>query len=217
MLSILEEGISSLEIIVVDDGSNDSTLETVADLSITAVRLPRNTGAAAARNSGLVRAKGRFISFFDSDDLLFPGSLKWRLDYLKSCPNEEAVGGIIEDYIDADGERFFYPRCEVPERLTTDFFKKGGVFSGCLPLFMFKSSLLSKVGQIDNSFHGVHDLEYLLRILNHSAIPLFPRPTFYYRLHSENLILRKGACFPTIDKLSMANQAFVQLIHGIPL
>jgi glycosyltransferase involved in cell wall biosynthesis len=70
---------SSVEIIVVDDGSTDDTVRVLAGLkdrlSNLKVISQANGGVSCARNAGLREASGRFVTFLDADDLFFPGAL----------------------------------------------------------------------------------------------------------------------------------------------
>jgi glycosyltransferase involved in cell wall biosynthesis len=68
--SVLNQSYSNLELIVVDDGSTDGSLETLKDFehSLTCISTV-NRGAAAARNLGILNSKGSIIAFLDSDDL----------------------------------------------------------------------------------------------------------------------------------------------------
>lgn len=69
--SVRSQGYGPLETIVVDDASTDDTraaVESAAGGSATLVRHPTRKGAAAARNTGLGHASGRFVAFLDSDD-----------------------------------------------------------------------------------------------------------------------------------------------------
>lgn len=72
------------EIIVVDDASNDNTVEVAAGIALTTdkiklYRLPGNQGVSAARNFGINRAGGDWILFFDGDDLAEPSLLSQQL------------------------------------------------------------------------------------------------------------------------------------------
>jgi glycosyltransferase involved in cell wall biosynthesis len=69
------------EIIVIDDGSKDNTLERAKSLSseIVVVRSQENCGASAARNHGLSIAQGSYIQYLDADDLLSPEKIEWQL------------------------------------------------------------------------------------------------------------------------------------------
>ncbi len=69
--SVVAQTYSDLEIIVVDDGSTDQSRNLITQWGIdnlSLIRHPHNRGAAAARNTGIAAARGRFIAFLDSDD-----------------------------------------------------------------------------------------------------------------------------------------------------
>jgi len=89
--SAVDQTMKNLEILVVDDGSRDSTPQLA---KAWAQRDPRirliqqeNAGASAARNHGLALARGRYVAFLDSDDLWEPGKLEAQLEVFQ-------VGGI---------------------------------------------------------------------------------------------------------------------------
>ncbi len=80
------------EIIVVDDGSTDNTLAVAQSFSKSVICLTgENAGVAAARNRGFAAAKGKWIQFLDSDDLLTQDTIGCRLDVLRSRNADIAV------------------------------------------------------------------------------------------------------------------------------
>ena len=65
--SVKCQNIDELEIIIIDDGS-DRAVEIPNQKNLILIRHEQNRGAGAARNSGMMRAKGKYIAFLDSDD-----------------------------------------------------------------------------------------------------------------------------------------------------
>jgi glycosyltransferase involved in cell wall biosynthesis len=83
--SVLEQSISDLELVVVDDGSTDHTSEVVSGYSeprLKSIRLEGNSGTAAARNVGISRARGEYIAFLDSDDEWLADKLERQLELI---------------------------------------------------------------------------------------------------------------------------------------
>src|SRR3984957_11054241 len=83
-----------LEVIVVDDGSNDGTGETLErrfGKAIKLLQMATRSGVGAARNEGVRQATGDLLSFLDSDDLWLPGKLKAELDVFERFPDAEAI------------------------------------------------------------------------------------------------------------------------------
>lgn len=76
--SVMAQTFTDWELIVVDDGSTDSTKAYMASLTDTRIRyiaLPENQGASSARNRGIDEARGQYVMVWDSDDELYPDAL----------------------------------------------------------------------------------------------------------------------------------------------
>ena len=85
--SVISQSYTSWELLIVDDCSSDGTVSIVeryvsADLRIRLLCQPKNMGPAAARNRALESARGRYIAYFDSDDLWVPGKLERQLEFM---------------------------------------------------------------------------------------------------------------------------------------
>lgn len=79
--SVQNQTYQSWEMIIVDDGSTDATVEIISkkvrtDERILFIRLPKNEGPAKARNVGIERAKGKYMTFLDADDIWFPAFIE---------------------------------------------------------------------------------------------------------------------------------------------
>jgi glycosyltransferase involved in cell wall biosynthesis len=85
--SVREQNMPSLEIIVIDDGSVDRTVEVVtANIrdgeNIRLIRMEKNSGVSAARNAGIRAAQGKFLAFLDADDIWLPEKLRKQLEIM---------------------------------------------------------------------------------------------------------------------------------------
>lgn len=98
--SVCRQDYPCWELLVIDDGSNDNTVELVAayaqtDPRIKLLRQPSNQGVAAARNAGIAAAKGQYIAFLDSDDLWFPQKLSQQV---KAMQENHALASMTAYY-----------------------------------------------------------------------------------------------------------------------
>lgn len=95
LLSVLNQNIDSLEIIIVDDGSTDGSYEECLKLSNTDSRIvllkQGNLGQSSARNSGLNICKGKYITFVDSDDEVLPDTYPKNLEILQNSNEIDIV------------------------------------------------------------------------------------------------------------------------------
>lgn len=84
----------NLDIVVIDDGSSDSTPEIARSFPNVSVLEQENQGAPAARNTGLKKARGEYIVFLDSDDELHPEAIERQLRFsLEHCAANEVAYG----------------------------------------------------------------------------------------------------------------------------
>lgn len=93
--SVLDQSYKNVEVIVVDDGSEDASLEFVKGLSLPHnVKLVEksNGGVSSARNAGMREATGEYIFFLDSDDFLPPDSFKILMDTMKQYSADLVIG-----------------------------------------------------------------------------------------------------------------------------
>ena len=82
--SVLSQGWSNLEVVVVNDGSKDGTAAVVRAIASPRVRVidQPNGGVSSARNAGIEEARGEFIAFLDADDALEPGAIEQKMEAL---------------------------------------------------------------------------------------------------------------------------------------
>ena len=81
------------ELIIVDDGSTDDTAAVAAQVGVAQLIRQANAGLPAARNAGLYRARGKYITFLDADDLLLPKAIELGLACHNATPGCAFVYG----------------------------------------------------------------------------------------------------------------------------
>jgi len=111
LTSIARQDYPSLEVIAVDDGSRDRTVEILAShegLVTRLLRLPQNRGAAAARNAGLSAARGEYVAFLDADDEWLPAKLSRQVSVIATRPNMTFVSCNAR-VLDAEGQALTPP------------------------------------------------------------------------------------------------------------
>jgi glycosyltransferase involved in cell wall biosynthesis len=96
ILSAINQTWLNKEIIIVNDGSTDNSLNIAHKYANSQVKIFTQTkqGASAARNKGLQHAQGEFIQFLDADDLLHINKIKEQMDKLNNSPGYTALGPV---------------------------------------------------------------------------------------------------------------------------
>lgn len=163
--SVLQQTFRHFEVIVVNDGSPDTTqlekvLEPYLD-KITYIKQP-NKRAGGARNTAIVRARGEFLAFLDSDDSWFPEHLASQMQMFKNDPSLDLV--YSNCVLVADGKSFeeFMVRC--PSRGPADF--SALVVERCqIPIssVMARREIFEKAGLFDESLPRCDDYDMWLR------------------------------------------------------
>ncbi|KMQ52093.1 glycosyl transferase, family 2 [Chitinispirillum alkaliphilum] len=86
--SVLTQDFSDFELIVVDDGSSDSTADAISSFSnLRTLSLSENRGVSCARNRGVEISNGQWIAFLDSDDQWLPSKLREQMEWLSQNPS----------------------------------------------------------------------------------------------------------------------------------
>lgn len=94
--SILNQTLTDWELLIIDDGSTDNTLEIVTsfhDPRITIARGVDNKGLPARLNECVAQARGRFFARMDGDDIAYPERLECQLEFLEQHPDVDLVAG----------------------------------------------------------------------------------------------------------------------------
>jgi glycosyltransferase involved in cell wall biosynthesis len=200
--SVLEQTFSDLELIVIDDGSQDDTLERLAGLQDRRMRVisQENRGAHVAINRGLAAAQGRYLSILNSDDVYHPHRIERMLPLLAGDDRIGLIASHIE-VIDGTGrtlgvkqgyanlEPWLLPRPERSFRAGSDL-RAALLTENYLSTtsnFLMRRSWYERIGEF-TPLRYTHDWDFALRMARHAAIDLFPEPLLKYRIHGANTI-----------------------------
>lgn len=182
--SVLAQTIPAFEIIVVDDGSQDSSAEIAESFSQVRVIRQANAGRSAARNRGLAEAKGEGVIFLDQDDLLLPGCIQIGLKSLNDAPTASFVAG-HSLVIDAEGHSKgktlgASAPCTYATMLAGSMFVPPSVA-------LFRTQIVREIGGFDPSFKlGGEDSDLYLCAAQHHDVVAHGTPVVAYRRHSGN-------------------------------
>ena len=106
--SVLKQTFADFELLIVNDGSTDDTVEVIGAFNDPRIVViyQDNKGIANALNYGLKYARAPFIARFDADDICYPERLQLQYDFMLANP-EYSVIGSAADYIDMEGHFLF--------------------------------------------------------------------------------------------------------------
>lgn len=190
--SIKKQTYPNWELIMVDDGSSDDTVSLLKkfaseDKRITWERLSQNSGPAIARNTGIEKAKGHYLTFIDADDIWFPEFIETSIKAINTsgCPFVFASYKRLDEDLNP-----LYPDFIVPEKVTyTDILKSNSI--SCLTAFIDIQKLGKKfMPQIRKR----QDMGLWLKYLKETDFALgIKKPLAIYRIRKNSLSRNKWA------------------------
>jgi len=180
--SVQKQTLSNIEIIIINDGSTDRTLELLQ--SITDQRLKivscKNGGLPVARNRGISHAKGEFISFIDADDLWRPDKLELQLAALQQHPDAGVAYSWTSYFIDGQEESIF-PYHPV--------FFEGNVYDKLLvnnivgngSNILVRRKAIESVGEFEPTLKSCEDWDFYIRLAAKWHFVVVPKHQILYR------------------------------------
>lgn len=181
--SVLRQSFSAFELILIDDGSTDNSLEVARSFEDGRVRVieQHHKGVCAARNRGIREARGSFIAFLDSDDTWAPNCLERLHDVLAQTP-DAAIAYCGWQNVGLTGERgkpFIPPDYEIPEKIEL-------WLENCrwpIHAALARTNAIEAVGGFNPDFPTSEDFLLWLQIVAHRKIVRVPEVLAFYFHH----------------------------------
>lgn len=216
--SVLSQDYDDYEVVIVDDGSTDNSLEICKHelprichelskkIDIVSIIQQENGGPSKARNTGVKHAKGEWIVFLDADDELTEGALQYFHDITKQYPDADIIdcGGYIRN-----GDRLtlrYHPlEGKVKNPLRAFYYRK--IAPGC-GHSIFKTSFVRQY-PYDERMRRFEDCDILLRMLPNATVYSTQHPTEIHDVNfAEASNARKNIMEDYVGYLDMSKGGF---------
>lgn len=207
--SVRDQTLDDWELVIIDDGSNDRTLEIAFQASRCDDRIrvysQQNAGPSAARNYGVRQARSEFIAFLDADDLWAQDRLKTMLDAIHPFRH---IGVVFSrtSFMSADGSDVGTVTPHIAQLTPQDLLAENPI---CSTSNIFcRATVFADCGGFTKGLHHAEDQEWLLRVAlsDKWEIHGVDAELFYYRSsadsQSANLAAMMRGWFELVDRLS---------------
>lgn len=213
--SLLAQTYQNIEIILIDDGSTDTSLAVIKELAITDDRIVYTTqpngGAAKARNTGLTLATGEFITFVDGDDMLSPNAIADNIDFFSedkvdwvafSIRRVDAKGnyiqtkGVYEDFVIHSYE-------EISSESFVPYFYSRKL-SGVACAAIYRKSSIDSISFTEGKYY--EDSIYFIDLLCNTRCAVLSDKGEYLYVDRDNSSQRAALDLPHLDSMLYVHQ-----------
>lgn len=193
--SILSQTYSDFELIIVDDGSSDATINIIRgfrDPRITVVE-QKNSGPSIALNNGISKGRGEFIAFMSGDDVSFPNRLMTQIEQIELQQADilfclpQIIGPDSKILSNNTLREFFNRDFETTADLYSQLFYSPNFL--CAPSCFCRRAALEKVGRFKRGLIQLQDFDYWIRACKKNLVIILSRDTLvkYRYLFGGNL------------------------------
>jgi len=209
--SVFAQTFTDYEVIVVDDGSTDDTQGVVSRYG-EKVRYSyqENKGVAAARNTGIKNARGRFMAFLDADDVWLPKKLELQM---RAISESDSIGIVAcglfcireKDNIEKEVIPKNYPN---KNQLIQELCCDPEVFFGAGSSVLVRRECFQRLGLFDENLHAAEDWDMCLRIAQSYDVRSVQLPLLEYRVRDGSAVSGQNAEQFLTNELRFMNKIF---------
>jgi hypothetical protein len=189
--SVLRQTAKHLELLVVDDGSQDSTrcvLASIRDPRLTVIRHEESAGIVARRNELVEQARGRYVAPLDADDVWLPDRLERHVALLEATPELVAVGSdlLVVDDQRGVGDYLRLPRSDAAIRWCC-LFTSPAIHSAVT----IRRTAFDNGVRYDPAYPLTQDFDLWTKLLRMGGARNLDRPLSLYRRHGSQATVRR--------------------------
>ena len=193
--SILQQTFREFELIVVDDGSTDNTLELLQtfvqqDARVRVIQ-SQHGGLSQALNRGIAEAQYPWIGRMDADDVALPDRLQKQIDATIANPRVVAWGTYAYHINSRDRVLGIARTGPTTEAEFYEQRNRGDLVQLIHPTVLLKKEVVLAVGGYKSNFEPVEELELFDRMAAHGPTLAIPEPLLRYRIHSNSVSMQR--------------------------
>lgn len=180
--SLLNQTYKNMEIIIIDDCSNDGTAQKIkrySDKRIRYYKNEKNMGIVYSLNLGMSLANGEFMARMDADDICFPNRFEEQLKYMRNNPNLVLISCWFEMFGKVN-QIIKYPK-KHKEILTYCMIGNPMLHPG---YFMNRHKIMESNLKYDENMKFAEDLDFVINVTNIGEVANVPKILMKYRTHN---------------------------------
>lgn len=205
--SVLAQTWPHREILVINDGSTDNTLDvlTAYGNAIRVINKP-NGGLSSARNRGIEEASGRYVAFLDADDRWLPAKLSRQVAVLEQT---DKIGfcSTVAQVVDPDDQFLNTWSCpDIRGSLLQTLFRQNGAIPGSGSGVMVRRDLFEKAGRFDESLRSLEDIDLWMRLAAISDYRCIDEPLTIIVKHPDSMSRNLAVMRESAERVMQKNR-----------
>ncbi|PLT27800.1 glycosyltransferase family 2 protein [Peribacillus deserti] len=206
--SVLAQTYMTLEIIVINDGSTDSTLsilEQINDSRVRVINLDENQGAANALNIGISETQGDWIAIQDADDISYPARIEEQVNYIHLYPDIVGIGSLVKCIFGNTNKENRRASRRRNTAVSREEIRKNmyWICPFTHSSVMFSKTAFLEVGGYDTSLNIAYDYDLWLKLIEKGDMAKVPKILLDYSIHPGSLSHKDK--FATLQEMQLSS------------